>query len=158
MRQSKYPLEALAALRDSKADKALGRLAAAIDARVSAERALDDCKRRRAAHDDAVALLTSEERHALARGELGAADLARGDAWKMRVFAEREALEAEQGRAVARRQAALDAESAARDAAMACQSDARLVHEDRERWTERVRALAEAAEDEAHLEAWRPLQ
>lgn len=158
MRLPKYPLQALAALRDSKAEMALGRLAAAIGARVTAERALAECERRRAAHDEAVARRTGEERHRLARGELGAADLARGDAWKIRVLAEQEALDAERGRAVARRQSALDAESKARDAAMACQSDVRMVRENRERWFARVRALAEAAEDEANSEAWRPLQ
>jgi hypothetical protein len=156
MRPPKYALEALATLRDSKADQALGRLASAIGARASAERALQECERRRAAHDAAVALLTADEERALARGDLAAADLARADAWKIRVLAEREALDAQYDRTLARHQAALGDEAAAREAAIACQNDARLVHEHRQRWIERVRALAEAAEDEARLETWQP--
>jgi FtsZ-binding cell division protein ZapB len=156
MRPPKYALETLATLRDSKAHQALGRLAAAIDARLSAERALGECRRRRAAHDNAAALLAADEERALARGELAAADLARADAWKIRVLAERKALEAQHDRTLARHRAALDDEARARETAIACRSDARLVQEDRRKWIDRLRALVEAAEDEARSEAWQP--
>jgi hypothetical protein len=155
MRTPKYALEALATLRDSKADQALARLAAVIDDRVSAERTLHECESRCADHDAAVARLRADEESALALGKLRVTDLARADAWKLSVAAEREALEAARARALARHQRAVDAEGDARHAAIACQSDARLVREDRQRWIERVRALAEAAEDEARAETWR---
>ncbi|MGA2447601.1 MAG: hypothetical protein ABTD50_02870 [Polyangiaceae bacterium] len=155
MRTRKYAHEALATLRDLRADQALARLATAIGQRVSAERALLECEQRRTAYDANVARLGATEASELAHGRLRAADLARANAWNLRVSTEREALEAERTRALARQRAAADAERGAHDKAIACLGDARLVQEDRQRWTERVRALAEAAEDEARAETWR---
>ncbi len=149
---------ALVALRDSQVDRALERLAAAIEARVSAERALALCEERCAEHDASVAGVTAAEAEALARGELGAADLARADAWKIRATAERDALCARRDRALETCRTAIESEAAAREAAIVCRGDARLVHDDRRRWNDRVRSAVEVAEDEARSEAWRPPQ
>ena len=158
MRPRKYALETLARLRAAKADEAARDLAAAIGEREHAERRRLAAELLRVEHDAAAQRLLDAERDSLGRGELSAGDLARVDAWQIRVGSDREALGSAVDRALtelaraASKEEGVSAELAKRHA------DSKIVINDRERWRERLRATGEAQDDEAASESWRPMR
>jgi hypothetical protein len=156
MRPPKYPLEPLAGLREHQADEAVRGLASAVRAREEATRARVAAQARRDEHLQDAARVCAAEGEALTRGELTAADLARADAWAVRVAADRAALEAGIRQAHAAETASRDEERAAQAAAAARRADAEVVEKDRARWNAALRRSVEAREEEASFEAWRP--
>jgi hypothetical protein len=156
MRRRRYPLEPVAELRESKVDHAVRGLAVAIAGRDEAERGRRAAEDSRVSHDTAASGVRSAEADALARGELSVADLARADAWEVRVAAERAALTAEVDRTRAAEGRARAGEETARGEVASRRADARVIENDRARWTDAQRRQAEANEEEAASEAWRP--
>lgn len=156
MRPPRYALEPLADLRRSKADEAATGLAAAVAGRDASERQRRAAEQRREGHDAQAAQAREAEHEALARGELRAADLARGDAWEVRVATERAALTGALDQARASEEQARTAEAAARSELANREADARVIEKDRARWDEQQRKRAEAKEEEEAAEAYRP--
>lgn len=156
MRRLQYPLEPLADVRERQVDDAVRGLAAAVTQREAAARrarAVEQAAASQAASADAVKRV---EREALGRGELTAADLARAHAWELRAEAERAALAAEHERARAAERAASDAEDRSREELARRRADADVVAKDRARWETAQRKRADAREEEAMAEAFRP--
>ncbi len=155
MRSRSYPLEAVVELRESKVEEAARRLAAAALAREAAERASHAVQMRRADHDGAADVVRRAELGALARGQLRAVDLARADAWAIRVAAERDALTARIAGARAAEVTALDHEHRAEGDVAACRANAKVVEKHRAGWDDAQRKASEARDEEALAEAWR---
>jgi len=158
MRSPRYALEPLAELRRGKADEAATDLAAAVAGRDASERQRLAAEERRDGHDAQAVRVREAEQEALGRGELRAADLAREDAWEIRVAAERGALTGAVDRSRAAEQEARAAEARARDDLAAREADAGVIEKDRARWEEQQRRLAEAREEEEAAEAYRPVR
>ncbi|HEY8042420.1 MAG TPA: hypothetical protein VIF15_21610 [Polyangiaceae bacterium] len=156
MRPPKYALEPLARLRQHGVDEAVRGLATAVARRDEAERRRRGAEQRRELHESATALVREDEREALARGELRAADLARADAWERRASAEGTAMAAECDRARTSEATALEQEQRARTQVATREADAQVVARDRARWDEGLRKRTEAREEEAMAEAYRP--
>jgi hypothetical protein len=156
MRRRRYPLEPVAELREAKVDQAVRGLAVAIAQRDQAERSRCAAEESRASHDAGAQLVRSAEAHALARGELRVSDLARAGAWELRVAAERAELMAEVDRARGAEGRAREGEATARGEVASRQADAQVLEKDRARWADAQRRLAEAKDEEAASEAWRP--
>jgi hypothetical protein len=152
----KYPLEPLVALREKKVEEATSELAAAMRRHEAAARVLRTAEARREAQARTVAEIRAAELEALSQGDLRAHDLARGDAWGSRVAFEREALVANVERAGAAEVEARQNESKAQAGVAARRADARVVKGHREHWDTERRKVAEAREEEASAEAWRP--
>jgi hypothetical protein len=152
----KYPLEPLAALREKKVDEAAHALAAAQQHRQRAEGERHAAELRREGHARAVAAVYEVERAALAEGALRASDLARSDAWALRVAAEGAALARDVGRAAELEAKAQEAEEAARSRASLRQAEAQVVAGHRARWEAEHLRNREARDEEASFEAWRP--
>ena len=152
----KYPLEPLVALREKKVEEATSELAAAMRRHEAAARVLRTAEARREAQARTVAEIRAAELEALSQGDLRAHDLARGDAWGSRVAFEREALVANVERAGAAEVEARQNESKAQAGVAARRADARVVEGHREHWDTERRKVAEAREEEASAEAWRP--
>jgi hypothetical protein len=152
----KYPLEPLAELREKKAEAAALELAEAVRKREAAARTLRAAELRREAHAQAVAALRKSEHGALGRGELRARDLARVDAWGIRVAAERQSLVAAVDHARASEETARGQERDAQGKVAARRADAQVVAGHRARWNDDARRQLEAREEEASSEAWRP--
>jgi nicotinamide riboside kinase len=155
MRSRSYPLEAVVELRDSKVKEAARRLAAAARAREAAERAREAVQIRRADHDGAADVVRRAELGALARGQLRAVDLARADAWALRVAAERDALTAGIASARAAEATAIDHEHHAGGDVASFRADAKVVEKHRAGWDDAERKASEAREEDALSEAWR---
>jgi hypothetical protein len=155
MRSRSYPLEPLVSLREAKVDEAALGLAAAARAREGAERARRTVELRRADHDGAADGVRKAELVALGRGQLRAADLARADAWAIRVAAERELLTAGIAHARSVEVTALDQEHHAQSKVATRRADAKVVEKHRARWDDAQRKGKEAREEEASSEAWR---
>jgi hypothetical protein len=153
---AKYPLEPLLALREKKVESATSELAGAMRGREAAARTLRAAEVRRDAQAQAAARIRAVELEALAKGELCARDLARVDAWGVRVAAERAALAASVDRAATADRAAREVEGEARGALAVRHADAQVAEAHHERWTEERRKTVEAREEEASAEAWRP--
>jgi hypothetical protein len=156
VRHQKYPLGPLAELREKKVEEAAGVLAAALAEREAAARALRGAELRREGHAQAVARVHAAELEALSRGDLRARDLARVDAWAVRVSAEREALAAVVDHARIADAEARERQGAAKGSMASCSADARLVAGHRARWDEARRRSLEASEEEALSDAWHP--
>jgi hypothetical protein len=153
---AKYPLEPLAAVRETKVKDATAELAGAIRRREDASAARRTAEVRREAHTRAAASIRDAERAALDDGRLQAADLARADAWGARVAAERAALAGAAERAQAAETGARQEEAAAQGRLGERHADARVVEAHRERWEAERRRGVEARDEEASAEAWRP--
>ena len=156
MRSPKYPLDPLLLLRDRQVELTAGELACSARAREDAERAHAAANLAQAQHRAAVAEMRAQEHGALARGELRAVDLATGEAWGLRAQGEDRILE---GRAHAARQNEAQAQAGEREAKARLADrkvDAELVHKHRGRFDETERRGAEARDEEASFEAWRP--
>jgi hypothetical protein len=153
---SKYPLEPLLRLRDRRVDVAAGELG-------RSTRALEEASRTRAAaqeacsrHHEAAADQRRVEGTALAAGELRAGDLAVAEAWGLRVEAEARAL---QGHTDAARADETRAEAHEREAKARLADrkvEAEQVHKHRARFDDARKKVAEARDEEASFEAWRP--
>lgn len=156
MRRLQYPLEPLANVRERQVDDAVRGLATAVSQREAAARRAQAAEQAAESHAAAVERVKREEREALGRGELTAADLARAHAWELRVEAERTALAGQQERARAAESAASDAEGRSREELARRRTDADVVAKDRARWETAQRKRADAKEEEAMAEAFRP--
>lgn len=152
----KYPLEPLAELREKKAEAAALELAEAVRKREAAAGTLRVAELRREGHAQAVAALRKSEQGALGRGELRARDLARADAWGIRVAAERQSLAGAVDHARASEATARGKERDAQGTVAARRADAQVVSGHRARWNDDARRRLEAREEEASSEAWRP--
>jgi hypothetical protein len=153
---AKYPLEPLASLREKKADEAGRALATAVAERERAGRALRAAEQRREAHARAVERVRTEESKALGRGELRAADLARADAWRLRTNAEAATLAGAVERALAAETKATQEVRAAQGGLALRRAEVNVVASGRARWEAERARHAEAREEEASFEAWRP--
>jgi hypothetical protein len=156
MRPRKYPLESLAAQRARKVDGAVQGLAKAVAERERAEAERLAAEQQRAAQEARAASVVAAERDSLERGELSAADLARGHAWQLRSEAERAALTSQVDRARTVEAEAAKGEGTARGEVAQRRADADVVEKDRSRWTAEERKRADAKEEEAMAEAFRP--
>ena len=156
MRPPRYPLDALAAQRARKVEGAALGLGKAVAAREGAEEQRRAREQQRASHETRAARVVTAERESLERGELHAADLARAHAWQLRTEAERAALQAEVDRAAAALIEARGAEGALRHEVATRRAEAEVVEKDRARWTAEARKRADANDEEAMAEAFRP--
>jgi phage gp16-like protein len=156
MRSSKYALDPLSRLRDRQVDLTVDELARAARAREGAERTHTAANLAQAEPREAAADLRAPEHHALARGELRAADLATGEAWGLRVQGEDRVLQGRTDAARANEAQAQACEREARARLAARKVDAELVHKHRARFDEMHRKGAEARHEEASFEPWRP--
>jgi hypothetical protein len=156
MRRPQYPLEPLANLRECQVDDAVRGLATAVSQREAAARRTRAVALAAESHGAAVDGVKRAEREALGRGELTAGDLAHAHAWGLRMEAERAALAAEQERARAAESAAGEVEGRSREELARRRADADVVAKDRARWETGQRKRADAKEEEAMAEAFRP--
>jgi hypothetical protein len=156
MGSPKYPLASLVWLRDQEVERAANELAGRVQTSEAAERARRAVERKRDLHEESAARVHAAEDEALARGSLRAADLARADAWKTRAGLESRALATELGRERASEQEARKNELDAQADLATRQAAAQVVAKDQARWGEGQRRKAEARDEEASSEAWRP--
>jgi hypothetical protein len=156
MRSPKYPLASLVLLRENEVDQSANELAGRVKASELAERAREAAERSRELHDESTARTRAAEDVALARGVLRAADLARADAWEARAALESRALSTEVARERTNEQQARKNELEAQAQLAGRQAAAQVVAKDRARWNEGQRKQAEARDEEASSEAWRP--
>jgi hypothetical protein len=156
MRPKKYPLEPLAHVRAKQVDDAARALGEAARAREEASHKRALAEKRRDEAEAAARALRDAEQEALERGELTVADLMRGDAWGVRVKAEQEELARRAADSAAKEGAARKGESSARAHVAGRKADAELVERDRARWTDAERRRADAKEEEAAADGWRP--
>jgi hypothetical protein len=148
MRRPKYTLEPLVELRGRRAGEATKELASAVAGREKAERVRAGAEERRAAHEAQARAVREVESQALASGDLRVADLARADAWELRVASERAKHEGAVSRALEEEGRARESETEARGRAAMTQADAEVVKKDRERWRDTERKRGEAQEEE----------
>jgi hypothetical protein len=156
MRSREYPLKALAQLRERQVESAAVQMARAIRAREDAETSRAEAERAHEEHRRAAERVTNAERHALANGELRAADLAAAEAWSIRAGAEQSALDSRARSARTMEGQARVGEQEAQARLQRCQSEANIVHRHRGRHEDAQRGAIEMAEEEASFEAWRP--
>ncbi len=156
MGRPKYHLEALVQLRDGRLRKAACDLSAATDDREAATLAQADAALRRAEHEQGVERVCVAETEALVRGELRVRDLAQTHAWGLRVSAERKMLVEEVERANAIAAGAREREECARGSLTLRRAECEAIAKHRTRWRQAQRTRAEAIEEEALSEAWRP--
>ncbi len=155
MKRRTYPLEPLGKVREARVNGATSELAAAVGAREDAESRRVAAETSRAKAKDAALATRAVEREALERGELTVADLMRENAWELRVRAEDVTHAEKVARAAESEAGAVDDETRARESLAEKKADAKVVENDRQRWSvdETKRALAREEEDAA--EGWR---
>jgi len=156
MRPPRYPLEPLVEVRKRAADVATRRLSGAVKTREAATRARHAAEEARGEHERASSRVREAERCALERGELRAADLARAETWGLRVAADHARLSEGVERARATEARASDAHLEAQAGASSRRAEADVVAKDRARWEDQRRKSAEARDEEAASEGWRP--
>jgi hypothetical protein len=152
----KYPLEPLAELRRRQAGEAARAASESVRTREEARRARDAAEHAHAAHASATAAVRAAELEALKRGELCVRDLASESAFFLRVAREREALAQAVARATEGEAEARRGEALALERSMVRRADAKVVDAHEARWDEEGRRRAEARDEEASAEAWRP--
>lgn len=152
----KYPLEPLRTVRETQVKDARKELAQAIGRREGAETARRAAEARREVQARVVTAVREAEGAALAEGQLRARDLARADAWGVRMAKERYALVATVDKANATEVTAIEAEGQAQQHVAERHTEARVVETHHERWDAERRRALEAREEEASAEAWRP--
>jgi hypothetical protein len=155
MRPRKYPLDPLARLRGKEVDSATKLLSDAIRARQEAQRAEDAALARTESAAAESRAVTTGEDAALARGELRAADLVQGAAWRARDEIDRAELarglmQAGKGTLLAHAE-----EKTAQTRIARARAEAEVVARDRARWEAEGRKKGEAAEEEAVAEAFK---
>lgn len=151
----KYPLDPLLKHRNRQVDDAKASLGDAVRAREAAEAAVRRAEAARRQAEDRVARVRAEEQERLARGELRAVDLARGDAWELAARAEIDRLASAVEEAEKNERRARDAEEDARAALARTMADRDVVRKDEARFQQRVAKAVLAAEEEAAEEAFR---
>jgi hypothetical protein len=156
MAPRKYPLEALARAREVGVDVATRSMAEAVRTREGASSRRLAAEARKDEHDRGARAVTAAERAALEGGALRAADLALADAWGVRAAFERDALAAVVQGARAAEAKAVDVQTSAQRAVADRRADANVIEKHRGTWDAARRATAEAADEEASAEAWRP--
>jgi hypothetical protein len=156
MRSPKYPLASLVLLREKEVDQAANELAGRVKASEAAESARRASERKRDLHDESAAHVRAAEDEALERGVLRAADLARADAWEARAALESRALATEVARERTNEQQARKSEVESQAQLASRQAAAQVVAKDRARWTAGQTQKAEARDEEASSEGWRP--
>jgi hypothetical protein len=156
VRSSKYPLASLLRFRDRQVDLTAGELARAAHALEGAKQTHAAANEAQTKHRGDAADMRAVERGALARGELRAGDLAAGEAWGVRVQAEAHVLQGHADAARAKEAQAQGAEREARARLASRKVDADIVSRHRARYDETQRKAAEARDEEASFEAWRP--
>jgi hypothetical protein len=156
VRSSKYPLASLSRFRDGQVDMTAGELARAADAVERAKQTHAAANEAQAKHRGDAAEMRAVERAALTRGELRAGDLVTGEAWGLRIQAEDRVLQGHTDAARAKETQAEGIEREARARLASRKVDADIVHKHRARYDETQRKAAEARDEEASFEAWRP--
>jgi hypothetical protein len=151
----KYPLDPLLKHRNRRVDDAKASLGDAVRAREAAEAAVRRAEAARRQAEDRAARVRAEEQKRLARGELRAVDLARGDAWELAARAEIDRLASAVEEAEKNERRARDAEEDARAALARTMADRDVVRKDEARFQQRVAKAVLAAEEEAAEEAFR---
>jgi hypothetical protein len=156
MGSRKYPLDALARVRAAKVDAASRSLAGAVRAREEAAAKRLGAQAKKDGHERGVRGTKATERAALEDGALQVGDLARADAWAVRAALEGQALAAVLEQARAAEGKAAEMHTKARQETAERSADERVVAKHREAWDAARRAAADAADEEAAAEAWRP--
>jgi len=156
MRPPRYPLEPLAEVRKRALHVATESLSGAAKKRDAAARARQAAEGARHEHERAAAQVRDAERRALERGELRVGDLSLEATWDLRIQSERARLHASVERAKAAETEATHARSQAQARAQICRSEADVVEKDRARWEGARKKSAEAREEEAVSDGWRP--
>jgi hypothetical protein len=149
----KYPLDPLLDLRERQVDDAARDLAKAVDSRQKAEDAKRAAQAARETAEERAARARDEEREALARGELRAGDLMRGQAWEIGVAEEQKRLSQQVATAEQGEKKARDREDGARGELAARQADAEVVEKDKGRFVAKEQQKQIAREEEAAEEA-----
>jgi hypothetical protein len=155
---AKYPLEALARVREWEAEQAARALDEAGRARAAAAAGRRLAEQRRDEHARAAALLVRGEDAALARGELRGRDLDRASMWASAVAEERRGLDRDVETARVAEAAAIADEERARARGVATNAGAELLAGHRDRWTSAQRTAVERKEEDLSLDAWRGLR
>jgi hypothetical protein len=156
MRPPSYPLQTVAHLRAHAVDEAVRGLARAVIAREGAQARREAAEQRQAAHEANVSHIAEQERTALERGERSAADLARAHAWRLRADGDRRHLAGDVDGARVVEVRARRSEDCARIEVGARRANAGVIERDQDRWAASLRKRAEAREEEAVAEAFRP--
>jgi hypothetical protein len=155
MPKPKYSLEALEKLRDTRADEATKVLAEAVRQREAATARRQAAEATLEARRQAFEATRASEREVLERGGADAHDLALGGAWELGARAEL----AQLADAIAKRKEeeslATLKEAEARTALALKSADAKIIHQDHDRFDAGVRKVELAKEEEAAEEAWR---
>ena len=147
----KYPLDPLRRVREENVDHKVRALSESLRHVESARDDAERSERRKRDLESALAATAANEEQRLARGELMAADLARGAAWSLGSEMQRadKAREVEQARA---RQAAAETRATERQRELAdAQASAELVTKHHQDW-QRARAAEAVARDEEDAE------
>jgi hypothetical protein len=152
---AKYPLEALARVRERKVEQALRDLDDAVQARVAAEARRVAAERRRDEHVRDATRRAQGEDAALDRGELRSFDLEQRAAWASMVAQERRVLEEVVETLRAEEATAIEGEARAGARLVETNADAEVLATHRERWTSAQRAGAERKEEDLSLDSWR---
>jgi hypothetical protein len=156
IRSPKYPLAALASLREREVERASTDLAGKAQKKRAAEAARADAEARRDNHERRSRAVRDAERGALESGQSSAGDLAREHAWATRAAAEARTLLSRVEAAATEVQRAGEAHRGAQSRLATRNAEAKVVLEHRARWDEACAEKVEAAEEEAAFEAWRP--
>jgi hypothetical protein len=149
----KYPLDPLIKLRERQVDDATSDLAKAVGARQAAERKREAAELAKDRADEAADATRTDERGALERGELTAADLLRAQAWELGVAEERKRLAQQVAVATQGEDEAREEEDGARATLAAREADAEVVEKDKERFVTREKQREIAKEEEAASDA-----
>jgi hypothetical protein len=144
----KYPLKPLLEHRERQVDDAAAELARTVSARIEAERVLEGSKIARERASERAHAIRVAEVERLARGELRAVDLARGEAWEMSARAEARELEAAVAVAATEVDGECVKEAEARVNLGGKLAERDVVRKDQERFVVGVRSAALAREDE----------
>jgi hypothetical protein len=153
-RNPKYPLAPLREHRDRKVEAATAELGGAVRTREAADEARRAAERERLAAEARAAAVRADEAARLARGELRAGDLARGQAWEYGAQTQIAQLTDAEVQAAERLAAARAAEGAARQGLAHEKADLDVVVKDQGRFEDRARRARDAAEEEAAEEVF----
>lgn len=155
MPSPKYPLKPLLEHRERMVDDATAELGGAVRAREAADASRARAEAERRAAEERAARVRAEEADRLARGELRAADLARGQAWEIGASAEIGQLTRAVEVAEQKVERARGDEVEARVVLARKMADRDVVVKDEARFADRLKKRGLAAEEEAAEEAFR---
>ena len=153
-----YPRKSVLEHRERIADGAVEALARGVRERESVEREKAQAEADRIRTLTAAEELRENERAALARGELKASDLAQKGAWEMRAEAEARAMDLRVAETEKKLHDAVRAEAVALTVVANKKADADVLVKDRERFHAEAQKRADASEEEAAVEAYRPIK